>query len=210
MAGIDRINSYIPTDGSLSEQSRRVRGQDTSETGAFQLDDREREGVIYEPSSPERPAKTMSQIKEELAKEAAEETRSRLHTRFDGPGVAVELSHESFEAVENERLANASILEKLKEALDAVKNFFVELWTGGGDEEKIDTSVNPKYDTVSQNNWLGNDPETIAAFMVDYGGRRLAKNSDLLTQYDSRGRITTPGPSDRRRILQGDGNIRHY
>lgn len=56
----------------------------------------------------------------------------------------------------------------------------------------------------------GNAPEDIAAFMIDYGGGRLAKNSDLLTQYNRHGTIVSLDPTVKKRILRGEGRIRRY
>lgn len=51
---------------------------------------------------------------------------------------------------------------------------------------------------------MTNDPEEIQAFLTNYHGRRLAKNSDLLTYYDRTGKRVSVDPSHRRLILQGN------
>lgn len=48
-----------------------------------------------------------------------------------------------------------------------------------------------------------NDAESIQRFMSGYDGRKLAKNSDLLTYYDRRGQHVELDASDKRKILQG-------
>lgn len=49
---------------------------------------------------------------------------------------------------------------------------------------------------------LTNDPEEMKRFMVNYDGRRLAKNSNTVTYYNKQGKIVEPPGSDKQRILQ--------
>ena len=111
-------------------------------------------------------------------------------------------------------------------------DFFVGIWnrcdekpagpviTEGTDADGIQADEHTEQDPaasvqadepVSRRNTAGpGTAEEIAAFMADYGGRHLAKNSDLLTQYDRTGHIVDVDPTDRRRILQGEGRVRRY
>ncbi len=50
------------------------------------------------------------------------------------------------------------------------------------------------------------DPKEIQDFLSEHGERRLAKNSDLLTQYDKRGTIVGIDRSDKELILHGNKN----
>jgi len=50
------------------------------------------------------------------------------------------------------------------------------------------------------------DAKEIEDFLSEHGERHLAKNSDLLTQYDRSGSIVGLDRSDRERILHGDRN----
>ena len=182
-------------------------------------------GVIYESETNKRPEyKTLEQTKEEVAREEAAAAKVNLHSRFDGPGVAVELSTESVKASEEyqreaARSSENSILDILVDAWRQIRKFFSDLWNGGSDNileasEIVDTSNDSEEITINtriaSTENLNNSPENIASFMMDYGGKKLAKNSDLLTQYDRSGKIISPSPSDRRRILQGEGQVRHY
>ncbi len=99
MATIDRINSSTPVTG--AEDPRRVREKDNTDGSAFSLDSGDREGVIYEPgTAPANETKTISQIREEIAREEAAAARSNLHSRFDGDSVIVELSDDGVRAAE--------------------------------------------------------------------------------------------------------------
>lgn len=207
-------------------ENRRVEGQKSTDTPAFYLPEQEDNGgVIYEPSKPKEAEKTLAQKRQETAREVTN-TREGIHSVFDGPGVEVSLSTAAVRAAEAAK--PKTIGEIIADTLNSIKAFFVRLWTGEDDAagalsaeeentENAETEIispidAPKeaekavFETVN----LRNNPETIAEFMVDYGGRHLVKNSDLLTQYDRNGRITSPNASDRRRILQGDGKIRRY
>ena len=219
MALLDRVTGPDGVTRSITNtNTRRVDTQKDSETPGFELPYGEDGGVYYEPSKPAEPEKTRAQRQVEEA-EAMERTE-KLHSRFDGPGVAVEISTESVKAAE--RAVPKTIGDIFRETLSQIREFFVALWTGGEttaesaipqeiDEiEEAKPADMPVSDTEQGTLNPQNDAETIASFMVDYGGRRLAKNSDLLTQYDRTGHITTPNASDRRRILQGDGKTRHY
>ena len=50
------------------------------------------------------------------------------------------------------------------------------------------------------------DPREIEDFLSQHGERRLAKNSDLLTQYDKRGSLVGIDSSDKEKILHGTKN----
>ncbi len=50
------------------------------------------------------------------------------------------------------------------------------------------------------------DPREIEDFLSEHGERHLAKNSDLLTQYDKRGSIVGIDSSDKEKILHGTRN----
>ncbi len=244
MPAIDRINTAIPPNGAASNQNK----PDTHE------------GVIYEPGSAGRDEfKTLKQIREEEAAEAAKAARANLHARFDGPGIEVELSTEAVEAASKPK--EQSILDIFRDTLRSIKEFFLSIWNGGNEGTASDAAVkeiaetaetmdtdesageagegfeeftgileagtktaNPAADipgTAAEAPTEKANPAAVSslrpgnideaeAFLINYGGRHLAKNSDLLTQYDRRGHIIPVDPSDRSRILQGEGKIRRY
>ena len=215
MAGIDRINGATPYDN--RSVNRRVQDTDGSrDDSGFRLLSEEAGGVIYEPGkAPSDETKTIAQIREDIAREEREAAKANLHTRFDGPGVAVELSTDGVQAAE--KPAQQSILDIFRDTWRSIVNFFLSIWNGG-DEKPVGTEADTHEVPESVRTEVVSDsmpertnaPDDIAAFMADYGGRHLAKNSDLLTQYDRRGHIVDVDPSDRRRILQGEGRVRRF
>lgn len=235
---LDRIDGLRPSD--TGANTARIKGADTK-GGAegFTLLRDEMEGVIYEPESTGRPEKprTLAQVREEIAREESEAARANLHSRFDGPGVTVELSAEGVKAERQPQ--NASILDIFRNIWQSIVGFFSNIWNGGQEPteaQEIPEEIGEQSDQAAQlstessenvpadmspgSEEVGakaasplersNTPEAVAAFMVDYGGARLAKNSDLLTQYDRSGHIVTMDPSDKRRILHSKSVIRNY
>ena len=209
---IDGLGSYDRTSGS---NNKKVQGREGAEdTASFTLLKDEAQGVIYEPGRPEqtRP-KTLAEVNEEIAKEEAAAARANLHSRFDGPGVAVELSTDGIQKQEQTR--PPSILDIFRDAFRAIGAFFSGIWNGGAEAEARarqqaveETAEADDAETAVLDR--DNSPEAAVAFLADYGGGHLAKNSDLLTQYDRSGHIISLDPSDKRRILQGEGRVRRY
>ncbi len=244
MAVVDRIGSTTPVD--TVNVGRRVQEAGSGESADFRPLLDESEGVIYEPGGPPEPeAKTIAQVREEIAREEAAAARANLHTRFDGPGVAVELSTDGVEA-STAPAKEQTIGAIFKDAWNAIVGFFLSIWNGGGEKsaeaadssaeaahtagtaeaataaEQTETAPTAAPSTASTTPAAAaptrsaparsrtDTPEDIAAFLADYGGRHLAKNSDLLTQYDRSGHIVSMDASDRRRILQGEGKVRRF
>lgn len=232
MAGIDRIGAYTPNDNGAV--TRRVQDADASkDDSGFRLLSEEAGGVIYEPEERTEAPRTLAQIREETAREEAAAARANLHARFDGPGVAVELSTDGVEA--SGKPAQQSIGSIFRDAWRAIVDFFMGIWNGGdekpagaapadaspadavqGDEPATDdpavSALTAQADAPESSRSTAGPgtAEEIAAFMADYGGRHLAKNSDLLNRYDRTGHIVDVDPTDRRRILQGEGRVRRY
>ncbi|MBO4899889.1 MAG: hypothetical protein J5509_06330 [Lachnospiraceae bacterium] len=261
MAVIDRISSTTPVD--TVNTNRRVQEAGSGESADFRPLLDENEGVIYEPGGPPEPeAKTIAQVREEIAREEAAAAKANLHTRFDGPGVAVELSTDGMEASAAPP-KEQSIGAIFRDAWNAIVGFFLSIWNGGGEktadaaqtETEAQTAAATETEAQTAEALTGTEktgaqtsaasasaaaptgvptqtaaaseaapapsratsvrsrtdtPEDIAAFLVDYGGRHLAKNSDLLTQYDRSGHIVNMDASERRRILQGEGKVRRF
>ena len=238
---LDRIDGLGLYDRTSGSNNKKVQSREGSEdTASFTLLKDEAQGVIYEPGRPqeERP-KTLSQVNEEIAREEAAAARANLHSRFDGPGVAVELSTDGFDRQTQEK--PASILDIIKDAFRAIGAFFSGIWNGGAEAEAAKRKAAAEADRTSGDETgdmtqytasvaddgpdgrmtgvgapaasaleRDNSPEAAVAFLADYGGGHLAKNSDLLTQYDRSGHIISLDPSDKRRILQGEGRVRKY
>lgn len=229
MALIDRIGRTDPIDTSALN-NRKVTEKDSSDAASFHLPNEEYEGVYYEPEEKEAPPKTWAQINDEIAAEERAAAKQNLHSRFDGPGVEVELSTDSVRRAYSQTQTNQSAFEGIRKVWENIKKFFSDLWNGDSESPKAFAEMTETTASIEIPDFLkstkeGEVPatterpnfaekqasaENIAAFMVDYGGRKLAKNSDLLTQYDRTGKIVTPNASDKRRILQGDGKTRKY
>ena len=219
---LDRIDGLGLYDRTSGSNNKKVQSREGSEdTASFTLLKDEAQGVIYEPGRPEeeRP-KTLAQVNEEIAREEAAAARANLHSRFDGPGVAVELSTDAYNRQAQEK--PASILDIIKDAFRAIGAFFSGIWNGGAEAEAAKRKAAAEADRTSGDETgdmtqytasaleRDNSPEAAVAFLADYGGGHLAKNSDLLTQYDRSGHIISLDPSDKRRILQGEGRVRKY
>lgn len=223
MAGLDRIGGIdsLPT-GQIN--NRRVDNKTNADAPSFKLPDDNDGGVIYEPSKPKEASKTLS---ERLAEEEHAMEVSKLHSRFDGPGVAVELSTRGVEASVKE--TPPSFLDTIRSFVDRIRIFFYDFWNGTDadssevvldeleaasdvEEDSSLETVGTSIDADSSEDLVmpvrSNDPDEIASFMVDYGGKHLAKNTDLLTTYNRSGMLTSPNASDKRRILQGDRGVR--
>lgn len=231
IGGPDRINS-----GQSVMNNRRVDAGQSKDTPAFSLLQDGDGGVIYEPSAPKEREKTLAQKQAENRKEVKPDTD--VHSKFDGPGVKVELSTQGVTRLEETKAPG--LLDSIKSVFLRIRDAISKFWNETGEaeaevqeaisnqeiptqgleaeslaeipgdvvdgipEEQVVYATDEAAPTVQE---LKNDPESIAKFMVDYGGRHLAKNSTLLTQYDRNGNITAPSPSDSRRILQGDRGV---
>lgn len=94
----------------------------------------------------------------------------------------------------------------LEDRTDTVLGASSETDSGHGPVSAVGTASRPADESGEEGRILQmtNDPEEIQAFLTNYHGRRLAKNSDLLTYYDRTGKRVSVDPSHRRLILQGN------
>lgn len=206
IGGPDRINS-----GQSVMNNRRVDAGQSKDTPAFSLLQDGDGGVIYEPSAPKEREKTLAQKQAENRKEVKPDTD--VHSKFDGPGVKVELSTQGVTRLEETKAPG--LLDSIKSVFLRIRDAISKFWNETGETEieaeeaeaEVQEAIANQEIQAPAIQELKNDPESIAKFMVDYGGRHLAKNSTLLTQYDRNGNITAPSPSDSRRILQGDRGV---
>lgn len=281
---LDRIDGLGSYNGqSTGNSNKRVTGREGSEdAGEFTLLKDEAEGVIYEPGRQTERPKTLGQIREEIAREERSAAQANLHSRFDGPGVMVELSTDG--VAKQEKQAPDSLFDIVKDFFKAIGEFFSGIWNGGADgpvakeasaaeasENGAGSDTETETDTAAETEALAdteavagtealsetgttpgagagayempvfgeadknmppieeasgaprmnrtqprsplereNTPEAAFAFLEDYGGGHLANNSDLLNRYDRSGHIVSLDPSDKRRILHGEGRVRKY
>lgn len=199
---VDRVGNN-PGYGYPQVNEKKVNTNATGTGEKFQLD-YGKEGAIYEPSS------------EALKKQQAEKGKT---SRIDSPakaeenGVRLTLSGAATEhtrSVENDGTAEGgsifdiatSIVNKV---IDVIKGFISSIWNDEpkvADEqmpEKIDASEKPKTQFEKAK-------AEAEAFLASAEGKKVARNSDLLTYYDKHGSVISVSPSDRQRILYGDKN----
>lgn len=199
---VDRVGNNLGY-GYPQVNEKKVNTNATGTGEKFQLD-YGKEGAIYEPSS------------EALKKQQAEKEKT---TRIDSPSKAEENGVRltlSGVAVEPDRMAekegnaeSVGILEKVtsivNKVIDVIKGFISSIWNDEPkvvDEqmpEKIDASEKPKTQFEKAK-------AEAEAFLASAEGKKVARNSDLLTYYDKHGSVISVSPSDRQRILYGDKN----
>lgn len=199
---VDRVGNNLGY-GYPQVNEKKVNTNATGTGEKFQLD-YGKEGAIYEPSS------------EALKKQQAEKEKT---TRIDSPSKAEENGVRltlSGVAVEPDRMAekegnaeSVGILEKMTDivnkVIDVIKGFISSIWNDEPkvvDEqmpEKIDASEKPKTQFEKAK-------AEAEAFLASAEGKKVARNSDLLTYYDKHGSVISVSPSDRQRILYGDKN----
>lgn len=199
---VDRVGNNLGY-GYPQVNEKKVNTNATGTGEKFQLD-YGKEGAIYEPSS------------EALKKQQAEKEKT---TRIDSPSKAEENGVRltlSGVAVESDRMAekegnaeSVGILEKVTDivnkVIDVIKGFISSIWN---DEPKVVDEQMPEKIDVSEK------PKTqfekakaeAEAFLASAEGKKVARNSDLLTYYDKHGSVISVSPSDRQRILYGDKN----
>ena len=199
---VDRVGNNLGY-GYPQVNEKKVNTNATGTGEKFQLD-YGKEGAIYEPSS------------EALKKQQAEKGKT---SRIDSPSKAEENGVRltlSGVAMEPDRMAekegnaeSVGILEKVtsivNKVIDVIKGFISSIWNGEPkvvDErmpEKIDASEKPKTQFEKAK-------AEAEAFLASAEGKKVARNSDLLTYYDKHGSVISVSPSDRQRILYGDKN----
>lgn len=199
---VDRVGNNLGY-GYPQVNEKKVNTNTTGTGEKFQLD-YGKEGAIYEPSS------------EALKKQQAEKGKT---SRIDSPSKAEENGVRltlSGVAMEPDRMAekegnaeSVGILEKVtsivNKVIDVIKGFISSIWNDEPkvvDEqmpEKIDASEKPKTQFEKAK-------AEAEAFLASAEGKKVARNSDLLTYYDKYGSVISVSPSDRQRILYGDKN----
>ncbi len=199
---VDRVGNNLGY-GYPQVNEKKVNTNATGTGEKFQLD-YGKEGAIYEPSS------------EALKKQQAEKGKT---SRIDSPSKAEENGVRltlSGVAMEPDRMAekegnaeSVGILERVtgivNKVIDVIKGFISNIWNDEpkvADEqlpEKIDASEKPKTQFEKAK-------AEAEAFLASAEGKKVARNSDLLTYYDKHGSVISVSPSDRQRILYGDKN----
>ncbi len=194
---VDRVGSG-PGYGYPQVNDNKINNAATGTGEKFQLDYK-KEGAIYEPSN------------EAIKKQQADKNKtlnisSKATVNTEENGVKLTLSENTHKATESD-VKVSSIVDKLtdfvKKTIDTVKNFFLSIWNEStpNDErveiEEADLKPKTKFEQAKL------DAEQ---FLASSEGKKIAKNSDLLTYYDRRGVVVSVNPSDKQRILYGDKN----
>ncbi len=183
----------------------------------------DKQGVVYE----------HDQEKKEVSETKKEDT---FHAggKEDQNGVKLQISRKGQEQAVKERQkdAIASQLQKFAEmAVSFFKSLWDKIWNDHPKEpefpevlaEHVEETMEqqPKVHPLQERDSLAwsiytqeeiremfrrGDPREIEDFLSQHGERRLAKNSDLLTQYDKRGSLVGIDSSDKEKILHGTKN----
>lgn len=156
-----------------------------------------------------------------LAKGEAEQDRNEISS-----GVKLELSKEGLrQSTDNEQDAYLPTILKeqpedredtsfslqslwfqIKELFERLKVQLISFWTEKEpesvevqkDEQIMEAS--PKEDATEH------ITEEAKDFLKDYGGRKLAKNTSIVTYYDKHGNLVEPSATDKKRILFQSGD----
>lgn len=183
---------------------RKVNNGATGAGEKFQLD-YGKEGAIYEPSSE---ALKKQQEEKKIANRAADVSKA------EDEGVRLTLSST---AVRNEEEAKQAgevqaggILEMVtsvvNKVIDTIKNFFNSIWNETPTAETTGAIVETENTTTKPKTKFEQAKAEAEAFLASSEGKKVARNSDLLTYYDKHGTVVNMSPSDKQRILYGDKN----
>lgn len=189
----------------------------------FQLD-YGKEGAIYEPSS--------TALEKQHAQKSATSSRSQETGKAEENGVKLTLSNAGLERSETVKQESTSIMDMVtgwvNKIVDTIKGIFSSFWNETGEENSavetknveenaMDWEVSTATETMKGTE---NPVETIQkprtqfekakaeanAFLASTEGKKVARNSDLLTYYDRHGMVVSVSASDKQKILYGDKN----
>lgn len=165
-----------------------------------------KEGAIYEPSS------------EALKKHQGENgviPKTQDTEKPETNGVRLTLSGTMADdtgLAKNTGTTTGSLLNTVTNAvnrvIDTIKSFFSRIWN----DEPLTTEKteqNERTDLIKTETPKTEFEKAKAeaeAFLSSAEGKKVARNSDLLTYYDKHGSVVSVSPSDRQRILYGDKN----
>lgn len=195
---VDRVGNG-PGYNYPSLNERKVNNGATGAGEKFQLD-YGKEGAIYEPSS--EALKRQQEDKKAIAR-----TVDNLKTKEDGVHLTLSSSVlKQDETVDDaQALHGGGIFDALTEIVDkimgAIKDFFSSLWNDEPTVNDLTNEVTEKPKTQFEK-----AKAEAEAFLASTEGKKVARNSDLLTYYDKHGSVVNVSPSDRQRILYGDKN----
>ena len=205
---IDKINSQYYDYAKVNQQKR-----ESAEASGFNLN-LGKEGVIYEQNE---------QKKTEKPKETALEQESAGVSAGKASGVKLEISDRGYQKSVREK-QRGSLVEEVKKyaqiAVEFLKTVWDRVWNDKPEvlePEQVEQEEFPEIleDKIAESIYTqaeirrifqrGNQQE-IADFISNHGEKQLAKNTELLTQYDKTGSLVGISNSDKDLILHGDRN----
>lgn len=167
----------------------------------FQLD-YGKEGAIYEPSS------------EALNKQRADKTVTSSNSKTvelgkeENTGVKLTLSNAGIEKAETAKSETTSFIDTLtgwaRNIFDRIKGIFSSIWNDT--DEQVSTTDNQVETTQKPKSQFEKAKAEADAFLASAEGKKVARNSDLLTYYDRHGMVVSVSASDKQKILYGDKN----
>lgn len=219
---IDKINSQKYYEYTRAKQPSRG-PVDSSEFNQ----NLEREGVIYEQSKKKKTTKT-----KETSELSGENSDRKAKANADR-GVKLDISDKGYERAEKEK-QRKSVVEQIRKyaaiAVDFLKSVWDKVWNEpekaeeteefpeileeklGKQTEEIQpagylsTEVSPLSREEIRQLFRRGSRKEIEDFISNYGERQLARNTELLTQYDRRGSIVNLSSSEKELILHGNKN----
>ena len=213
---VDRVGNTYGY-GYPQVNDKKVNTNTTGTGEKFQLD-YGKEGAIYEPSSE---ALKRQQDQKHTTTKTQESARAEDEgVRLTLSGVDTERARES--GTERNQTGGGildTVTSIVNKVFDVIKGFISSIWN---DEPKVNDSVDVSDIGAEAYEKGSAIPEEIKAekpktqfekakaeaeaFLASSEGKKVARNSDLLTYYDKHGTVINVSPSDRQRILYGDKN----
>ena len=205
----------------VSSQKRK-----SAESSEFHMN-LDKQGVIYEKSEekeetskakePERSDDAARQrqhggVKVEISRQGQERAvmerqRTALVERIRGfTENAISLLRALWDRIWNDATKEAEFPEVLAEHIEEAEEMKQELQVRHPLEERDSLAWSLYTQEEVRAIFKRGDAKEIQDFLSEHGERHLAKNSDLLTQYDRSGSIVGLNRSDKERILHGDRN----
>lgn len=205
---VDRVGNG-PGYGYPQINEKKVNTGATGTGEKFRLD-YGKEGAIYEPGS--------DAVKKQ---QAEKKTTSQLTNaaKAEEEGVRLTLSGSAPNTLEQTKNADtaqsASIIDAVttwvNKIIEGIKGLFSSIWNDETSEkveetpEKVEETPETKSETKPKTQFEKAKAEA-EAFLTSAEGKKIARNTDLLTYYDKHGTVISVSPSDRQRILYGDKN----
>ena len=168
----------------------------------FQFD-YNKEGAIYEPSS--------ETAKKQAEKAAPLKNSESKNAEVDGVKLTLSGMKEG-KKVQESTVSTGGFLDTITDVFgkifEKVKAVFNSIWNDQpiGQEKAEDVHREQPAKIEKPKNQFEKAKAEAEAFLASNEGKKVARNSDLLTYYDKHGVVVSVSPSDKQRILYGDKN----